>query len=641
MNDVATNEVVIGGGLEVGKFSIRESAKSFSILSSNLYQKKIKAIIRELACNARDSRIAAGFSEDFSIHLPTKMEPEFSIKDEGVGLSHDEVMHLYTTYFESTKNDSNQFIGALGIGSKSPFSYTENFTVTAIKDGHRGIYSAFINEVGVPSIVCMLKESTRESNGVEIKIPVKQKDHSEFYQESIEVFKWFDIKPSCNIDLPDDHSYEIKHEYYTESFSNKSIILMGGVAYEFDMVDFVASSTPIKFIFRVNIGDVDVLPSREGLQNTQKTKTAITGLYNRIVDLEQSKIELILEKIDNVYDKIAYLNVEDNALSKYIKSIIKTNKFKNAIVKFSELEKINLKCSHKSIDTKKATKSIQSAAIRPCKLVQFVYNDIGAPIKEIKTQFDTKNAFYIFSKSTKKDVVDFEKFRMTSLLGASVILASSFYVKPVIPHTSKIKSDVMSLRMLKNNRYSSYKTKYKLFLKDLVNVNGVVYYTRLQSDNTVSYNGRIVSFDSLVNMFGIDILFLKEKSKYDTTGLIDCFEHIETLISKQSKYKFEYYYGHEDFYNLILYIKKHKLTIEDSILLYTSDAYFCSKQTKNENAQLDRFLEYNSKSFKESRVSYCSETFKKLHAKYDMIKVADNTDPLLIQQLIDIVHNYK
>jgi hypothetical protein len=79
-----------------------------------------------------------------------------SIRDFGTGLSHDRVTKIHHI-FESTKTESNEFIGALGLGS-NPFSYTDNFTVTAIQDGRKGIYSAFINDVGVPSIALMNEE---------------------------------------------------------------------------------------------------------------------------------------------------------------------------------------------------------------------------------------------------------------------------------------------------------------------------------------------------------------------------------------------------------------------------------------------------------------------------------------------------
>ena len=167
--DVAVNEVTLSGVNSTGEFRIRNSAKAFKILSDGLYSNKIKAIIRELSCNAVDSHIAAK-KEDvpFEVHLPTILEPYFSVRDYGVGLDGNQVTSIYTTYFESTKTDSNDYIGALGLGSKSPFSYTENFTVTAIKAGTKRIYSAFITDAGIPCVAEMSTELTDEDNGVEV-----------------------------------------------------------------------------------------------------------------------------------------------------------------------------------------------------------------------------------------------------------------------------------------------------------------------------------------------------------------------------------------------------------------------------------------------------------------------------------------
>ena len=75
----------------------------------------------------------------FEVHLPTILEPYFSVRDYGTGLTDQEIESIYTTYFESTKTNSNEYIGALGLGSKSPFSYTDNFTVTSVKNGSKSI----------------------------------------------------------------------------------------------------------------------------------------------------------------------------------------------------------------------------------------------------------------------------------------------------------------------------------------------------------------------------------------------------------------------------------------------------------------------------------------------------------------------
>ena len=174
------------------EFKIRNSAKAFAILSSGLYQNKIKAIIRELSCNAIDSHTAAGNTEPYLVHLPTSINPEFFIRDFGTGLSEEQVEGIYTTYFESSKSDSNDFIGALGLGSKSPFSYTNSFTVTAIKDGIQAVFNAFINADGVPSITLISKDATIEPNGVMIKFKALPGDYYKFAEEAAQVYKTFE-----------------------------------------------------------------------------------------------------------------------------------------------------------------------------------------------------------------------------------------------------------------------------------------------------------------------------------------------------------------------------------------------------------------------------------------------------------------
>lgn len=108
-------------------FTITASAKAFDILSNKLYTYKIRAIVRELICNAYDSVIEAKTNKKIKIHVPNSMEPYFSVKDCGVGLNEKEIEEIYTNVFASTKTQSNDLIGAFGLGSKSPFCYVDNF----------------------------------------------------------------------------------------------------------------------------------------------------------------------------------------------------------------------------------------------------------------------------------------------------------------------------------------------------------------------------------------------------------------------------------------------------------------------------------------------------------------------------------
>jgi hypothetical protein len=294
--DVAVNEVVLSNVGTTGEFRIRNSAKAFKILSDGLYSNKIRAVIRELSCNALDSHIGAGKVEvPFEVHLPTMLEPWFAVKDFGLGLDNDQVVNIYTTYFESTKTDSNAFIGALGLGSKSPFSYTDNFTVTAIKDGTKRIYSAFINDVGVPSIAEMGEELTDEGNGVEVKFSVSDRsDYQSFRNEAHSVLKWFEHKPTItgvdnfthgvitykdkNI-IPGVHT---RHDDKIDYYQRGSFAIMGNIPYPLNNIPDagkhfgdLAGLLNCNLVLEFDIGDLDFAASREQLSYIPLTLSSI------------------------------------------------------------------------------------------------------------------------------------------------------------------------------------------------------------------------------------------------------------------------------------------------------------------------------------------------------------------------------
>ena len=87
------SKTVTRGGIQSeSTFTIKTTAKAFDILSSGLYTDPITAIIRELSCNAYDAHVAAGKPDiPFEIHIPTRLEPYFSVKDDGIGLSDEDI----------------------------------------------------------------------------------------------------------------------------------------------------------------------------------------------------------------------------------------------------------------------------------------------------------------------------------------------------------------------------------------------------------------------------------------------------------------------------------------------------------------------------------------------------------------------
>jgi hypothetical protein len=310
INNAPANEAVLSNVGAVGEFRIRNSAKAFNILSSGLYANKIRAVIRELSCNAVDSHVAAGKQgTPFDVHLPTSLEPTFSIRDYGTGLNHEQVTNIYTTYFESSKTDSNDFIGALGLGSKSPFSYTDNFTVTAIKDGRKGVYTAFINEAGVPSIALMAEEETTDPAGVEVKFAVESRnDFYKFADEAQNVYRYFKLRPV--VSGPD---FEfVTPEYETENIvpgvhsykrGYTSRAIMGNIAYPVDVPNAEQNLGPLAKLLdcglemHFGIGDLDFQASREGLSYIPQT---IASIRRKLEEVNASLAVVVAQDADAI-----------------------------------------------------------------------------------------------------------------------------------------------------------------------------------------------------------------------------------------------------------------------------------------------------------------------------------------------------
>lgn len=391
LNNTPKNEAILSNVGEIGEFRIRNSAKAFSILSSGLYANKIRAIIRELSCNAVDSHVAAGKEQvPFDIHLPNTLEPWFAIRDYGLGLSHDQVTNIYTTYFESTKTDSNAFIGALGLGSKSPFGYTDNFTVTAIKDGRKGIYTAFINETGVPSIALMAEEQTTEPNGVEIMMAVaEQNDFYNFRSEAAHVYTHFKLRPvvaGCSNFKFNEPVFKEKDivpgvHYLSNSYS---YALMGNIAYPINVpqakttLGELHSLLDCGLMIEFNIGDLDFQPSREGLSYIPST---IAAIKDKLELLNGRLAEHVAEKantIKNQWERAYYLKEASreslwvNAVKKYVAdtgfALIKVDSFVN-MIEFTLIQEEMAKKFNVSIKTfeyaayQKSTKNVPTGSI--------------------------------------------------------------------------------------------------------------------------------------------------------------------------------------------------------------------------------------------------------------------------------------
>ena len=128
------------------KMSIKNSSKVYSAISDYIYKNKIGSIIRELVSNAVDA--SNKNSKAVEIFIPDEKDVinglPFYVQDFGDGMSYETVTECYMTFFESTKENDKNVIGGFGIGGKTPFIYTKEFTIetTSPDDGIRRTFVA-------------------------------------------------------------------------------------------------------------------------------------------------------------------------------------------------------------------------------------------------------------------------------------------------------------------------------------------------------------------------------------------------------------------------------------------------------------------------------------------------------------------
>ncbi|MGQ7794459.1 hypothetical protein ACUN0C_18795, partial [Faunimonas sp. B44] len=190
-------DVFTGGLQDAGSFKFEMNAMAFRSVIDGIYADKIRAPVREYCTNAFDAhRMAGKADKPFDVQLPSRFEPIFRVRDYGVGLDHDEVMNLYSTMFASSKRETNDAVGMIGLGSKSAFAYTSSFTVTCWDGRERRTYSAFLGDEGVPQMALLDRQASIEPKGVEISFPVKNDDISAFHTAAKRVFLGFDLKPN-------------------------------------------------------------------------------------------------------------------------------------------------------------------------------------------------------------------------------------------------------------------------------------------------------------------------------------------------------------------------------------------------------------------------------------------------------------
>lgn len=285
------------------KMSIHEDslAHVMSVLG-NLYSNPLRSVLVEYSSNAYDSHVAAGKKDvPIKVTLPSILFPELVIEDEGVGLTEEEVYEVYSSYGVSTKRGSNDFIGQLGFGSKSAFSYSDSFTVTATKNGIRGHYLFRVNQEG--GEVVKLGEEEGFPDGVRVSIPIKKSDFSKL-EGYTSVFSFWeippegiDVKPYTPVASTKVGKYKVETD--GERDYNKDIVLIGSIPYP------VPQPRSSKHVYLPNlvihspIGELEFTPNREELKQTQKLASLVEDAREALLTKLHEDLITLVDNSEN------------------------------------------------------------------------------------------------------------------------------------------------------------------------------------------------------------------------------------------------------------------------------------------------------------------------------------------------------
>lgn len=321
--NIPTPTVEASGDFAEKSFGIGDAGIIFDILRNKLYSNPIAAVCREIASNARDAmREAKKSKEPIHIQLPNNLEPTFKVKDFGIGISPERVENIFIKYAASTKREDNEQTGFFGIGSKSPFSVSDAFSVITNYNGIQYHYSCIIDETRVGKLITLSEKPTKEPNGTTIVIPVKPADFNNFAHYTEISCRHWDPLPvitgsskfswQSTEKVLDGSNWFLATSTYGSTDQVKLII--DGIEYPLDLTALrtYADTSLIDaahgtFYLRFNNGNLTLSANREQVQLDKPTQEKIKDRLEEIKKEIKGLITAKIEAMPNLWEANLYL----------------------------------------------------------------------------------------------------------------------------------------------------------------------------------------------------------------------------------------------------------------------------------------------------------------------------------------------
>lgn len=293
-------------------FAIKAGGKAFRVIIDGMYSDKPQSITREIWSNAFDAHSMVGKKDQpFKVSFPTNLDSNFRCRDYGPGMDHEFMMNRYTVAFDSTKEDTNDAVGFLGIGRLSPFAYTDTYSVTVWRGGVATYYSVYLTDGGMPNISMMGYEPSSEPDGTEVSFAVDRKDLDAFRKAAMRVSLGFDVKPICSqstfegwpelearIEGDGWFTFPLNTWAREQPLKDGVYAKMGCVIYPIQVPEeYEQVCHHLNMVIEFNIGDLAVTASRESLSygrgepTADSVKKMLKSFKENICDIVQKDID--------------------------------------------------------------------------------------------------------------------------------------------------------------------------------------------------------------------------------------------------------------------------------------------------------------------------------------------------------------
>lgn len=309
-------EVLIGQQGTTESFGVSNDASLMSMLSTGLYAYPLRTMIQEIIFNAWDAHRMGNCQQTTPIDIYLNDTTGLIVRDYGPGIHPDQMVPIYCIYGNSTKRDDKGSTGGFGLGSKSPFAYTESFTVTSFHNNKQNMYlisRASDDNDGKPGLTKIIDNIDTEETGLLVTVPLaNENDMHKAYEHIKDLLFLSGIW--ANIHFKDEDPEEIvsdklesgQWEFDSGPHDHGIWAVYGGVRYQIPNRDEYTQE--LEFLTKLRramdsglfIGfapdTLTPLPNREGLNMSVRTVETIKAQLESMVDFYAAAIKPALRK---------------------------------------------------------------------------------------------------------------------------------------------------------------------------------------------------------------------------------------------------------------------------------------------------------------------------------------------------------